>query len=321
MRALSFIFLTMFCISCGTLEPPPTLTTTFPSHSSSNIGSSTPPLDILFFNIGQGDATLVTSPTGESFLIDGGPPGSGTDIQSRMEQAGQWPPDYTLATHYDLDHIGGLVELLLGPDATPRTADDVAPNVACFDRGVPVVSPTTPALRQYIDFHLPCRVLRAGETVDLGPVTIDWLAVNGEFADGTRVAIDPDDENAHSIVLRIRYQDFVYLHMADLPGGGGTPPYQTTDLESAVARLAGPIDVLHVGHHGSKTSTNATLLEQTTPRAAIISVGADNDYGHPHHEVIERLQDADVAIYTTRDGHLHLTSDGATFSITQESGP
>lgn len=264
---------------------------------------------------------MVTSPTGESFLIDGGPPGSGAGMQSRMEQVGQWPPDYTLATHYDLDHIGGLVELLLGPDATPRTADDVAPNVACFDRGVPTVQPTTPALRHYLDLHLPCRVLRAGATVDLGPVTIDWLAVNGEFSDGTRMTIDPADENAHSIVLRIRYRDFAYLHMADLPGGGGTPPYQTADLESTVAGVAGPIDVLHVGHHGSKTSTNATLLARTLPQAAIISVGADNDYGHPHHEVIERLQDADVEIYTTRDGHLHLTSDGTTFSITHKSLP
>lgn len=292
-------------LGCGqTISPAPLLTTT----PTAGITPSPPPLEILFFNIGQGDATLMTGPTGKSLLIDGGPPGSGDSVRTWLEHHDQWPPSSLLATHYDLDHLGGLVELM----QTPPTRPD------CFDRGPPAGPPKTVVEQTYLDLRAPCRVVDATTRLDLGPVTITVLAVNGHLADGTIAPLSPDDENAHSIVLHIRYKNFTYLHMADLPGGGGTPPYDTVDLESAVAPLAGPVAVLHVGHHGSKTSTNATLLAHTMPQAAVISVGAENEYGHPHDEVIERLHKAHVTIYTTEDGHLHLTSDGNTFDIRQE---
>ncbi len=289
--------------------PPPLTQTAVPSPET----VAEPTLDIFFIAVGQGDATLIRAPTGETLLIDGGPPGG--RLVAWWQDSGIPRPDYTLATHYDLDHIGGLVELWRDADTLPNTSDDWRPT-QCWDRGRPTAAfPTTTLLAQYLAMRAGCAAPTIGHPYRFGEMTLTVLAMNGVFADQHTAPIDADDENAHSIVLIARYHDFTYLHMADLPGGGGVPPYHTIDLESHVATLSGAVDVLHVSHHGSRTGTNATLLATTRPTAAIISVGAENDFGHPHREVIERLQAAHVALYTTRNRTLRLQTNGEGFTI------
>lgn len=270
-----------------------------------------PMLKITALPVGQGDATLIETPDGSTILIDGGPPGSAaTALRPALQQLGRETPTMSLATHFDLDHIGGLTELLLGPDAVPDTPDDLDPPRGCWDRGGPPPDPL-PLLRSYLQTRPHCaRTASAGDTVRFGAVHITVLAANGHFADGTVVSLHPDDENAHSLALLVTYRDFRYLTLGDLPGGGGVPPYQTIDLESHLSTLAGDIDVLHVSHHGSRTATSAALLAATHPEYAIISVGASNDFGHPHREVLDRLATAGVDTRTTINGPVVIRTDG-----------
>ncbi|MBI2343009.1 MAG: MBL fold metallo-hydrolase [Deltaproteobacteria bacterium] len=313
MRAL---LLLCGCLGCGgPITPAPALYAHGPPPSLQALDAGT--LRITALAIGQGDATLVEFPDGTTLLIDGGPPGSLPILEEALATRQIDRPDYTLATHYDLDHIGGLVEYLIGPDATPATADDRLPRIACFDRGAPAETPATWSSKTYLTIRSGCtHTLTAGETLPIGGAALTLLAVNGTFADGTQIAIDPDDENAHSMVLQVTYGATTYLHMGDLPGGGGIPPYQTINLESPLAPLAGDVDVLHVSHHGSRTATNDTLLVLTTPDTAIISVGPNNDFGHPHAEVLARLKKHGIAIFTTLTHHIVSESNGAT--ITEE---
>lgn len=146
---------------------------------------------------------------------------------------------------------------------------------------------------------------KAGDIFRLGDrVEISVLAKDCEYSDGTSVECEEDDDNAHSAAMLVTYGSFSYLTAGDLPGGGGEPPYQTVDLETHLGELAGDIDVLHIGHHGSNTSTNAGLLALTRPEAAVISVGNGNDFWHPHKSVIERLLEVGVRIYQTERGWL-----------------
>lgn len=312
-----FLFLScLFLTTCGPTVDLVADADAAPAHPPARCGTTDlpppePQLFIVSLAVGQGDATLIVTPDDSTILIDGGPPGSASAVlRPALDQVGRNAPMYTIATHFDLDHIGGLAELLLGPDAVPNTTDDLDPPRGCWDRGEPPPDPL-PLVAAYARVRPRCaHTASAGDTIRLGEVTITTLAANGRFADGTQLALDPDDENAHGLALLVTYRGFRYLTLGDLPGGGGVPPYQTVDLETHLGQLAGDIDVLHVSHHGSRTGTNAALLAATTPEYAIISVGAENDYGHPHREVLERLRAAGIQTHTTRNSPVTVSTDG-----------
>jgi competence protein ComEC len=121
--------------------------------------------------------------------------------------------------------------------------------------------------------------------------------------DGSEAA-ECKDDNEKSAVILVSVGQFRFLSTADLPGGGGDGEYKTIDLESHIGELVGDIDVLLVGHHGSKSSTNEDFLKLITPEIGIISIGNFNDYYHPHKSVIERLLNNGVKIIQTEKGYL-----------------
>jgi competence protein ComEC len=125
------------------------------------------------------------------------------------------------------------------------------------------------------------------------------IVVNGRYIDGRRVHLNPDEENEACIGLLIQYGTFRYFTAGDLTGGGTTGGIETKDMESIAGEIIGDIDVLHVGHHGSETSTNDTFLKEIKPEAAVISVGRDNDYHHPVRSVLRRLEAARSKVYRT----------------------
>jgi competence protein ComEC len=95
--------------------------------------------------------------------------------------------------------------------------------------------------------------------------------------------------NDESVVLKLTYRDSSALLLGDAE----------KDLEARIAAQAGTVNVLKVAHHGSATSTTEELLKNVRPRFAMISVGAQNSYGHPRAEVLERLRDSDALTYRT----------------------
>lgn len=275
-------------------------------------------LDVWFVDVGQGDCTLLRSPTGKTFLYDAGDNGMGSAVVVPFLQSlGLTDVDYVGASHYHADHIGGLDEVWnAGFRAT-----------FAYDRG-PSNPPGTQSYTDYANtYGATRRTVTPGQVLDLGGgVTLTCLAVEGRLSNGQTVNISGSSqwENSASIAWLVRYGDFELFLGGDLTGGGNG----TTDVESFVAPLAGDVDVLKVNHHGSLTSSNATFVNTLRPEFALFPCGSNNVYGYPKQDVINRLSTTARAIplwsvtdgvgtegFVDAEGTVHLRTDGAAYTV------
>lgn len=243
-------------------------------------------LSLYFLDIGQGNATLIVSPTGRTLLIDGGRDGMGRSvIVPEMQRLGVKALDYMVATHYDSDHIGGLDEVAA-----------VYPPSIAYDGGdaiLPFSAPDQNIFSAYVRaVGAARRTITPGTILDLGGGAVaTCIVVNGRLVSGGSVDIvgrrDRNDQpdNSASIGLLVQFGDFDFFLAGDLTGGG----LNTTDVESTVAQLVGDVDVLQISHHGSRTSSNGAFLRTLKAEVGIIQVGRDNTFGHPAIEVTDRF--------------------------------
>ncbi len=244
-------------------------------------------LTVAFLDVGQGDAAFIESPTGVQVLVDGGP-GRGV-----LRALGREMPffdrslDVVIATHPDQDHIGGLPDVL----ARYKVAHIIEPGVA-------VETAVYRAFVEGIAREGATRTLaRRGERIVLGGgVFLDIL-----FPDRDPSGLEP---NVASIVAKLTYGETSFLLTGDSP----------KSIEGYLAALDGTaldVDVLKVGHHGSKTSTSDQLLGLASPAYVVISAGKGNRYGHPHSEVLDALSRFDVEeLGTYERGTIIFESDG-----------
>lgn len=249
-------------------------------------------LRVLFIDVGQADSALLTCGD-ESLLIDGGNVADSSTVYTVLKKNGVTHLDYVVCTHAHEDHAGGLSGALEACTAG---------TVYC-----PVTDYDSKAFRNFSDRvaeqNCELTVPKAGETFALGGAEVEFLACDPEA----------EDTNNTSIVLRVSYGATSFLFMADAE----TPVEQAlldagTDLSATV---------LKVGHHGSSTSTSYRFLNEVMPRYAVISVGKDNSYGHPHEKILSRLEDADARILRTDElGDILFVSDGKTVSLPQIDG-
>lgn len=279
-------------------------------------------------DVGQGDATLILSPEGKSLLIDAGPPSAGKGaLLPLLRELKIDRLDALIVTHYDLDHLGGVPSLLAGEDGALGTEDDIGLGVAYDRGGTPWDS--SPGMSGYLSAleqgKIPRRTLEAGETLPYGSaLQITVLATNGAVSTGNGAVAQVDlspatysgKENAASIAVLIEFGDFRYLTAGDLTGGGMTDGFLTPDVETLVAEAAGAVDVLHVNHHGSLSSSNPYFVSTTAPKAVVIQAGRDNPYGHPNRQVLERWRGVGAEVWTTvEEGGLILETFGESFKI------
>lgn len=289
---------------------------------SPDFEESTQELQIFALDVGQGDAMLLIGPNGQMALIDAGPPYSGISrILPELRSLEVDSIDWVLISHYDADHLGGLLEILRGEDQEWDTGDDIELIGSVWDRGGLHFDPS-PWFDEYDDKTEEQgwrQTVQLGQSFDLGNGAMATVVLSeGDYLDGTSIHINPDEENEASIAILIEYGDFRYLTAGDLTGGGMSGSIETKDLETALAALVGDVDVLHLNHHGSRTGSNENYLDGLNPEAVIISVGPDNDYGHPHPEVLERLEKGNIPFYQTNEGTIQVSTDGQTFQIMQE---
>ncbi len=249
-------------------------------------------LIVWFFDVGQGDAIFIESPSGFQMLIDGGPSDAVLDKLGSVLPFWDRRLDAVVLTHPHADHLNGLVEVI----DRYSVGNVYLTNVDYF-------TPAGPEFQRRISDGEHVAEVDGPMTIDLGGgVTFEIIYPTSSFA-GDRVT----DVNGSSIVGILKYGETSVLLTGD------ETAKQEPELASAIDV---EIDVLKVGHHGSAYSSTMAFLEDLDPRFAIISVGANNDYGHPAPSTLERLQAIGATIFRTDlDGDIRLTSDGGEPSV------
>ncbi len=265
------------------------------------IGGSDDRLHVYFFDVGQGDSALIVTPEGRQVLIDGGRDSEG-GVRALSGVLPFWDRSLNLVvmTHLDEDHAGGL------PAVLDRYQVGGA-LVGAPDPSAPLEPAWTQALARSGTTAIP---VSAGHRVDLGS-EVRLLILN---PDAEALASPTRNSNNDSLAFLLTHREVSFLFTADVE-------------EAAERRMLSNVEVLEsnvlkVGHHGSRTSTSDAFLKAVNPSAAVVSAGADNRYGHPHPEVMDRLEQVvgPEGIYqTARHGTIHFASDGARLWVETEA--
>ena len=247
-------------------------------------------LDAVFLNVGQGDSTLVMC-DGDVMLIDGGTRRSSQYLYSVIRELGIERINYIIATHPDSDHIGGI------PAALEAAEVDTIFTPVWYSEDASFLILVRKAAEKNLPFTFPI----TGESIRLGGATVTFLAPLRQYG----------STNNLSIVTRIDYGDTSMLFTGDAEYEGEADMLaQGWNLDA---------DLLHVGHHGSKTSTSPLFLRAVHPSVGIISVGKDNPYGLPAEETLNALKEAGVSVFRTDlHGLIIAHSDGNAISVETE---
>ena len=248
-------------------------------------------LEVRFLDVGQGDCAVVLC-DGEAMVIDGGPKDAADFVYSYIRNTlGLKHIDYVVSTHPHADHVSGLAAVL---NAAP--ADLLLPPTLNWD------SRAFSRMMEYArKAGTPAEIPGDGDTLRLGGATVTVLLCWPE-------AIKEGYTNDSSIVLRVDYEKTSFLFMGD------AEEYAEIMLEQSGMNLKA--DVLKVGHHGSCYSTGDFFLRKVQPAYAVISVGKDNGYGHPHRSLLDRLAKAGAKILRTDElGTISMRSDGKTVFV------
>ena len=252
-------------------------------------------LTVAFLDIGQGDSILILSPNGMTMLIDGGNSDSDATevILPKLREWGADRLDVMVATHPDADHIGGLPEVLENfPVGTVALTGQVH-STQIYER----------LLTDIRDLNVDAIQTRTGTVIPFDPaVRVEVLGPDDEFVQ------DDDDRNNASIVIRLTFGSVSFMLIGDAEDAEEEAILASgADLRSAI---------LKVGHHGSRSSTSEPFLAAVDPQVGVISAGEGNQYGHPHQDVLDRLEQAGVQIYRTdQSGTITVTTDGSTIDV------
>lgn len=232
-----------------------------------------PAAEIIFLDVGQGDSILIRLPKRQEILIDGGgTPFSDFDVGKRiiipaLKALGIDELELVIATHADADHIEGLVSVLNNF------------RVQTFVFGSPSEAPIFQTLLETAK-HNNIEIIQVsrGQSLSLGDARLDIL-------NPPHKALEESNANSVTFVLNYKNQPKALL-MGDMP----------IDVERDIAFPN--VDILMAGHHGSKSSTSEAMLRATTPKTVVVSYGR-NTYGHPHQDLMERLQHSGATILET----------------------
>lgn len=243
--------------------------------------------DVHILDVGQGLSVLIES-DGHYMLYDGGDSNKSSYVVSYLQNEQVSSLDYVVASHYDSDHLNGVVGALnvfpvkqvWGPSYETDTKIYQSFRSATEAKGLSVIQPSV------------------GSKYSLGDAVIQVLAPSGD---------DYADVNNYSIAIRVKDGDTSFLITGDAEAD--------SEAEMIASGLELDSDVYVMGHHGSGTSTSWDLLQAAVPEYAVLSCGTGNSYGHPHIESMEKLQAMDIPLFRTdKQGTIVASTDGSSIT-------
>lgn len=249
-------------------------------------------LHVHFLDVGQGDSIFIVTPQGRQVLVDGGPEhGGAAEALSRRMAPWDRSLDLVAATHLDTDHSRGLLRVLRQYRIGTVAEGQPDPKSSLYPQWGKALADGK---------HSPAH-LSAGDRLDLE----EGIFLEALHPPGAALRGPAWDSNNNSLVLKLVYGDLSFLLTGDIE----------EEAERYLARNAPALQssVLKAGHHGSNSSSTAAFLKAVNPRWAVISAGTDNQYGHPHPDVVDRLGQAvgkENVFSTAVHGTIHFSTDG-----------
>jgi beta-lactamase superfamily II metal-dependent hydrolase len=242
-------------------------------------------LTVHFIDVGQGDSILLDLGDTE-VLIDGGDKSPG--VVSYISHYVDGPLEVMVATHPHADHIGGLIGVLDAFKVDEIWLNGDTSTSQTYSQFISAVN------SEGAEVH----VARRGDTIQASNLTFNVLSP---------VNLD-SDTNDNSIVLSLSYGQVDFLFTGDAQ--------MAAEASMLAAGIVPDVDILKVGHHGSRTASSIQFLQAAKPEVAIYMAGKGNIYGHPHQETINNLCEIGAEIYGTDiHGTITVTTDGVTYSV------
>lgn len=279
---LSIFKVLPFLVLCAMLLCSCSITFDNQQSSSSTQTQFQSDLKVHFLDVGQGDSIFVELPNNKCMLIDAGENYYGEGIINYINSTNHNKIDYLVATHPHADHIGSMSYIVNHMDIDSVCMTKALTNTKTFEKLLTALQKKKP------------KMINASAGVNI--INEDNLKMDVVAP----LTIDEDNLNNCSVIIKLTYKNNSFLFTGDA---------EEDELSDITADISA--DVLKVGHHGSKTSTTKDFLKAVNPQIAVISLGKNNDYGHPHKSTMNFLKKANCQIYRTdSDGTITITSDG-----------
>ncbi len=255
-------------------------------------------LDIYVLDVGQGDSIFLRGPSGKTMLVDASESNMYERIDAFLQQQAIKQLDVVVGTHPHADHIGAMEQVVTHYKIGAYYMPDAQNQTRMFEN----------LLDALAEHNINVKEASGGKQS-----TISW-------EEGIEVRIlsplpdvEYDNLNDSSVILHVKYGNTSILLTGDA---------ETFAEKAALKALPEEYfrsTVLKVGHHGSSSSSSDAFLDAVSPKIAVVSLGKDNDYGHPHKETLEALNNRDIPLYRTdTQGIIHITLDGEGYAVDTE---
>jgi len=254
-------------------------------------------LEVNFFDVGQGDAIFVETPQKHQILIDGGPASAILEKLSKEMPFWDRSIDLIILTHPERDHLAGLLEVLKRYKVENILWTGIVRNTTEHQEWQELIE------EERAGENAQIKIAKAGQKIT-SPGLVMEILHPFESLEGKEF----ENSNDTSIVVKLIFGKNSFL----FPGDAS----KSVEKELVEKELDIDSDILKIGHHGSKTSTAEEFIEKVSPEMAVISAAKDNQYGHPHQEVLETLAKYDIKVLRTDEsGDIKIISNGKNYEV------
>lgn len=305
-RILLFFFSLFLAGTLAAQNPQTSLQRSQETHSSPKQAQTLSDLVVTYLDCGQGDAIVIHTPTGKTYLVDTGPNekeyggtfNAGEDVVIPFLQSqGVKSIAGIVISHPHLDHYGGTLSIM-----------ENFPVQEFMDSGWPTRAPPyLKVLTKVKEDKIFYRTIKEGDQLSWDPHL--KIEIYGPQTEGNLDDLKKKNPNNYSVILKLTYKKIAFLFPGDAE----------SEMEEALVRRFGnklESHILKSPHHGSRTSSTDEFLEAVNSEIVVISCGRKNRFHHPHLSVLKRLQERELKYYRTDlDGTIEVASDGNRYKI------